>query len=126
MPEQRVIRSRDGLTRDYFRTKFWAAQPELYQDVVFQPDPLPEDLVVRSLSVEEQGKILRYRENEKPIFFGHYWLHGRPRIQTANVACLDYSAVKYGRLVAYRFDGESKLSKDKFEWVYVDSNSPAS
>jgi hypothetical protein len=36
------------------------------------------------------------------------------------VACIDFSAVKYGKLVAYRFDGEKVLSSDKFVWVDVD------
>ena len=51
-------------------------------------------------------------------FVGHYWLSGRPRAISPNVACLDYSAVKYGKLVAYRFDGEKQLS-DKFVWIDV-------
>jgi hypothetical protein len=33
---------------------------------------------------------------------------------------LDYSAVKYGRLVAYRMDGEQQLDPKKFVWEYVD------
>ena len=32
---------------------------------------------------------------------------------------LDYSAVKYGRLVAYRFDGESRLDANRFVWLKV-------
>lgn len=120
IPDERVIDGRDGLARDFFRTKFWARSPQVYQDVVFQPDPLPEDLVLRKLSRQEKDKIISYDENEKPVFFGHYWLHGKPKIQRHNVACLDYSAVKYGRLVAYRYDGESLLNNDKFKWVYVD------
>ena len=31
-----------------------------------------------------------------------------------NIACLDYSAVKGGQLVAYRMDDEQQLSVDKF------------
>jgi len=53
---------------------------------------------------------------------GHYWLNESPKPLAANVACLDYSAVKYGRLAAYRMDGETTLSTDKFVWVYVDQH----
>ena len=33
---------------------------------------------------------------------------------------IDFSAVKYGKLVAYRLDGERTLSRDKFVWVDVE------
>lgn len=119
-PDGRYILSRDGIKRYIFRTKFWAKDPSTYQDVIFQPDPLPEDLNDRSLEGHEHEKLISYPESEKPVFFGHYWLHGRPRLQGRNLACLDYSAVKFGRLVAYRYDGETSLSREKFEWVYID------
>ena len=119
-PDNRFIVSRDGVQRNFFRTKFWAQEPVVYQDVVFQPDPLPEDLSNQRLSNAEKKRLICYSENEKPVFFGHYWLQGSPRVIKNNLACLDYSAVKYGRLVAYRYDGESKLSNEKFVWVYVD------
>ncbi|WP_096086469.1 metallophosphoesterase [Agaribacterium haliotis] len=118
-PDQRYVVSRDGIKREIFRTKFWARNPQTYQDVVFQPDPLPEDLVERPLSIEERAKLVNYQHAAPPVFFGHYWLQGRPRVQAGNLCCLDYSAVKYGRLVAYRFDGEAKLDNNKFHWVYV-------
>lgn len=119
-PDGRYALGRDGLKRDFFRTKFWAINPHIYQDVVFQPDPLPEFLVNRALSDDEKSRLLSYPADAPPVFFGHYWLQGRPRVQRANLACLDYSAVKFGRLCAYRFDGESVLNADKFVWVYVD------
>jgi hypothetical protein len=33
------------------------------------------------------------------------------------VACVDYSIGKGGKLVAYRWDGESNLKQEKFHWV---------
>ena len=30
--------SGDGLTRSFFRTKFWEDNPQTYGDIVFQPD----------------------------------------------------------------------------------------
>src|SRR5690625_3832071 len=61
-----------------------------------------------------------YGADQRPLFIGHYWLNGTPRAIAPNIACLDYSAVKSGRLVAYRFDGETQLHQDKFVWVYKD------
>lgn len=120
LPQGTTITSRDGYVRESFRTKFWAHNPRTYRDVVFQPDPLPEDLADRTLSEGESEQLLHYPPGDPPVFVGHYWLQGRPKPLCQNVACLDYSAVKFGRLAAYRYDGESKLSADKFVWVYVD------
>ena len=120
LPDHYEIRSRDGHIRRLFRTKFWAEKPKTYADVVFQPDPLPSDLVHRELNEDELSQLTCYSTVAKPIFFGHYWLQGRPQPIRHNMACLDYSAVKYGRLVAYRFDGEQQLDPDKYVWVYID------
>ncbi|WP_317929157.1 metallophosphoesterase [Halioxenophilus sp. WMMB6] len=120
LPEGRVITSRDGYQRRFFRTKFWAQAPETYADVVFQPDPLPEDLLHKVLSTEERDRLLFYGHDQRPLFIGHYWLQGTPKPIRSNIACLDYSAVKFGRLAAYRFDREEHLDEGKFVWVYVD------
>ena len=125
LPEGRSIESRDGMIRRFFRAKFWEKNPQVYQDVVFQPDPLPEDLQQRQLSAEEQNKLVYYSDQEKPLFLGHYWMWGVPATITPNIACLDYSAVKYGRLVAYRMDREHSLSNTKFTWVSVEKEERA-
>ncbi|MDX1451807.1 MAG: metallophosphoesterase [Oleiphilaceae bacterium] len=119
LPNGETILGKDGLARRMFRTKFWSCNPETYQDVVFQPDPLPPEMTSRKLTAIEKQQLLTYGEDEPPVFVGHYWMSGEPQPITPNIACLDYSAVKYGRLVAYRFDGEQRLSADKFVWVDV-------
>lgn len=120
LPKGLSINSRDGIVRAAFRTKFWSNNPQTYRDVVFQPDPLPDNIADRPLTKPERSQLLSYDPSEMPVFVGHYWLQGKPRPLRSNVACLDYSAVKYGRLVAYQFNGESELMDDKFVWVYVD------
>jgi hypothetical protein len=58
-----------------------------------------------------------YSSEEKSVFFGHYWLEGEePMVQAPNVCCVDYSVAIKGKLVAYRFDGETELKKEKFCW----------
>ena len=120
LPAGVEVLGRDGVSRDRFRTKFWSQSANTYADVVFQPDPLPDYMLYTPLSDEEKSRLITYGEEQPPVFVGHYWLQGRPRILMPNIACLDYSAVKYGRLVAYRYDGEHRLENDKFLWVYVD------
>ncbi|WP_369602068.1 metallophosphoesterase [Hahella sp. SMD15-11] len=123
LPEGFVIKGGDGYTRNAFRTRFWASNPRTYQDVVFQPDGLPEPLRNRLLTQEEKSRLLSYPESAPPVFVGHYWLSGTPRLLRSNVACVDYSAVKYGKLVAYRFNGEKTLTNDHFVWVDVERTS---
>ena len=58
-----------------------------------------------------------YTQENKPVFFGHYWLKGNPILYRNNICCLDYSVANNGNLVAYRFDGEEKLSNSKLVFV---------
>ena len=120
LPDGRSMTAKDGMVRQFFRTKFWAGDPQRYNDVIFQPDPLPEDLQHALLSEDEKEQLLFYGPDEKPLFIGHYWMSGLPEPIVPNIACLDYSAVKYGRLVAYRMDTERHLQKGKFAWVRVE------
>ncbi|CCU71570.1 metallophosphoesterase [Thalassolituus oleivorans] len=122
LPDGRTMTAKDGMKRQFFRTKFWADQPERYNEVVFQPDPIPEDLQHALLSEDEKKQLLYYGPEEKPLFIGHYWMAGLPAPIVPNIACIDYSAVKYGRLVAYRMDTEHALQKSKFTWVRVEKS----
>jgi len=119
LPEGIEIQSGDGFTRRTFRAHFWARHPRTYGDVVFQPDNLPGDLESRPLSASERQRLTYYGPEQPPLFLGHYWCEGVPALPAPNIACLDYSAVKYGRLVAYRWDGEARLDADKFVWLRV-------
>lgn len=119
LPRGMKITGRDGYVREFFRTKFWADNPRTYADVVFQPDPLPPEVASRVLTEDERKQLITYPLDAAPVFVGHYWMDSEPAPLKPNVACIDFSAVKYGRLVAYRMDGERVLSPDKFVWVNV-------
>jgi len=119
LPEGIAIHSGDGFTRKSFRAHFWAQDPQQWGDVVFQPDNLPGDLETRELTAEERQQLSYYGPEQPPLFIGHYWCEGIPSLPARNIACLDYSAVKYGRLVAYRWSGEAVLNADHFVWIKV-------
>ncbi|PKG54657.1 serine/threonine protein phosphatase [Halomonas sp. MES3-P3E] len=119
LPEGIAIHSGDGFTRKSFRAHFWAQDPQQWGDVVFQPDNLPGDLETRELTAEERQQLSYYGPEQPPLFIGHYWCEGIPSLPARNIACLDYSAVKYGRLVAYRWSGEATLNADHFVWIKV-------
>lgn len=117
LPDDMILIGLDGLPRRFFRCKFWVNEPRTYADLEFQPDRLPAEVATRELGPVEREQLFYYDESQPPLFIGHYWQQGRPRRLTTNVACLDYSAVKGGRLVAYRMDGEPVLDDDRFVWV---------
>jgi hypothetical protein len=120
LPDGLTLTSDDGYTRAHFRTKFWAQAPKTYGDIVFQPDALPEHVAQRPLSAEQKQRLLQYPLDQPLLFIGHYWRRGQPAPIQANLACLDYSAVLSGKLVAYRLDQERQLDPGKFCWVEVD------
>lgn len=120
LPDGVKVVTQEGHTRSTFRTKFWADKAQTYGDLLFQPDPIPEEIAALPISKDHRASMVRYGLDQPPLFVGHYWLKGQPKPITNNIACLDYSAVKYGRLVAYRMDGEQQLQPKKFVWEYVD------
>ncbi len=93
--------------------------PRTYGDIVFQPDALPEAIAREPLSEEQKSSLLTYGADEPLLFVGHYWRRGTPAPIRPNLACLDYSAVMYGKLAAYRLDEETRLDRHKFVWVEV-------
>jgi hypothetical protein len=106
---------KDGHIRSSIRVQWWnKLRNKTYQEVLFPHDINVIDIPIKETLLEDD---IHYATEEKPVFFGHYWMNGAPRIQQKNVACLDYSIANCGKLVGYRFDGETELSEEKFMWV---------
>jgi hypothetical protein len=114
MPAGTTFTDKDGNVRSEFRCKWW----ENPQSVTYRQISI-EDLNLPEQPVENTGAIngTTYDASQKPVFFGHYWLKGRPGIFRENICCVDYSVAKGGVLAAYRYDGERVLGNGK--WVYV-------
>lgn len=66
---------------------------------------------------EEKFESKAFYQDAKPIFFGHYWLKGKPELGSPSICCLDFSVAKGGYLTAYRYDGEQSLSADKLVYI---------
>jgi len=76
--------------------------------------------VVTDIEMEEkifETSLEYYSPDQVPVFFGHYWLNGTPKLLKKNVCCLDYSVAKNGYLVAYRWGGEKDLKASNLVWV---------
>lgn len=70
-----------------------------------EPAELPDDPIADT-------DLVRY-DDDVPVFFGHYWWSAKRGITSDRALCLDFSVAKGGELVAYRWDGERRLSQDK-------------
>lgn len=115
VPNGKTFMDKDGHKRNAIRIKWWVK---------------PDNHTYESISIEniqglpnipvQSGESLHqsvYGRDERPVFFGHYWLRGKPGLYRDNICCLDYSVAKGGKLVAYRFDGEERLSDKKLVYV---------
>ena len=111
LPSGVNFNDKDGHERTAVRTRWWQNEDCQLKDVAF-PEGVLDDHTGR-LGILG-GELVGYDPLEKPVFVGHYWFTGRPERLAPNVACLDYSVAKGGKLVAYRWEGEKILSNDKF------------
>ncbi len=106
---------KDGNKRNHIRIRWWDQNATTYKKAFIGPET-----ALTHIPDDEIGghHLVDYSHSEKPLFIGHYWLHGEPEILCYNISCVDYSVAKcHGRLAAYRWDGERQLSNDKFVWV---------
>ena len=113
LPEGVSFLDKDDNPRTAVRVQWWNSSAEALGEIAL---PLGIDIGAAAKLQVPRG-IPHYPKADKPCFIGHYWLNGVPAPLTDNVACLDYSVAGGGKLVAYRFDGEQVLSKDKFVFV---------
>jgi hypothetical protein len=114
IPEEFVWLDKDGNSRTQNRLKWWAdSRNRPYGEWLFNCPPELIDKII-----DENANFVPYSKDAPPVFFGHYWLEDPyPVIQDSNVICLDFSIAKRGNLVAYRWDGEAQLDKEKFTFV---------
>lgn len=115
IPNGLTFTDKDGTKRSQIRIKWWenplttTCRGLSVEPLHYLPDVLLDPTTLRTTHY--------YKPDEKPVFFGHYWLKGEPTLYRENVCCLDYSVARNGRLVAYRYDGESVLNSAKLVYV---------
>lgn len=118
LPEGAYFTDGEGVRRKRTRITWWVdPRKATFLELSYQPGVVMD--VQAEVSPEVRARRF-YGEEERPVFFGHYWLTGLPKLIRHNVCCLDFSVAGYrgnGHLVAYRFDGEQKLDERKFVFV---------
>ena len=113
LPEGIFFHDKEGIQRHNMRVKWWDANATTYKAAYLGPDNALDQ--IPDSQIEGDDAWVSYAEDEKPVFIGHYWMNGTPDRLAKNIACTDYSVAKPGGLlVAYRWDGETTLSSEKF------------
>ena len=116
LPDGFQFLDKDGNVRTETRVKWWKQGAKTYRDYAQVPDSelhnIPDTILPKTLINPE------YSDTNKPVFIGHYWFSGVPKILKKNVACLDYSVANKEKLVCYRWNkGDSKLTNSQFVQV---------
>ncbi|WP_019531295.1 metallophosphoesterase [Dasania marina] len=113
LPEGIIFKDKGGHERTAVRVQWWNNGGTKLGDITAPTDIDIGDAA--DLPIPEH--VRQYCSDAPPCFIGHYWLKGEPAPLAPNVACLDYSIAKEGKLVAYRWDGEHKLVSHHFSYV---------
>jgi hypothetical protein len=111
LPEGIHFFDKDGHQRKEVRLRWWDQAATTFRKAALgmdgREDELPDIVIPNDF---------RYKD-DKPVFFGHYWLQGIPKLTAGNAACLDFSVAKKGYLTAYRWSGEEKLLPENLVYV---------
>lgn len=116
LPNGYFFFDKDGKKRFETRIKWWNDPSKSTYDEYFFEEV--KELKGKKVDPEHIKSENYYNENDIPVFCGHYWLEGKPELQTRNVACIDYSvAAENNILSAYRWSGEKELKNENFKSV---------
>jgi hypothetical protein len=108
LPHNQYWKDPHGLMRNTMRFN-WFIEKE---DVTYENCALsiPEGVQLPKEVINNPPSLYN---SKKPVFFGHYWMSGKPSKQTNKAVCVDYSVAKGGTLTAYHYDG-SVISDKNF------------
>jgi hypothetical protein len=118
---QPAYQDKDGHLRDKARVRWWnESATTLHEIAEIAPsfttedgDPYPR---LPDIELAEKDRSYVYTDTV-PVFYGHYWRKDSPqhlRDWTDHCACVDFSAVKGGKLTAYRWSGETTIDAGHF------------
>ncbi|HWG09918.1 MAG TPA: metallophosphoesterase [Rhodanobacteraceae bacterium] len=109
LPNGVEFRTGDDLRKEA-RTRWWDADA-----VTLRQTAMVDSKTAPMLPDVPVSPELRFGyAGDRPVFFGHYWMKGTPKLLAPRVACLDYSVGHGEPLVAYRWDGEQDLDEKHF------------
>jgi hypothetical protein len=112
---------KDGHRREQSRVRWWNNDASTLREIAEmggnfttqQGAPYPR-LPYIKVPAEVQSYVYT---GTVPVFYGHYWREGSPEHLldwNAYSACVDFSAVKGGPLMAYRWSGERQIQVEHY------------
>jgi hypothetical protein len=116
LPEALAWIDRSGRERRKVRIRWWSPPGTALRDALLLPAGFDHAVPV---DAHASLDALLYPPDAPPVCFGHYWQEGRLGTLAGNIACVDYSVARWGRLAAYRWDGEDRL--DAARLVAIDA-----
>ncbi|WP_425401199.1 metallophosphoesterase [Algiphilus sp.] len=117
MPDGGCYHDKDGNPRFKARVAWWQLEPATWADRFRLPKGVQGFDPEADCDASPES-VRNYAPEEPPVVFGHYWLSGRPSPLSPNAACLDYSAVLGGKLVAYHHEaGMQAIHPERMLWV---------
>ena len=104
LPGEINFKDKEGVVRRDIRLRWYLpSEGQTYRSYSFPEQPNAPETPIPNVS------RVGYAADERPVFFGHYWLRDpRPSPMSENCFCLDYSVAKEGFLCGYRL-GEGFL-----------------
>lgn len=111
-----------GHRRHRSRVRWWHEGSALFRDNIVEPSLQEPGGPLGDMPFPNADRIVP--GNGKPVFFGHYWMSGEPRLLSADRACLDFSVAAGGVLCAYSHDDEPALDPRRLTSV-APSREPA-
>jgi len=113
LPSGQSFPDKEGKIRHEVRVRWWRPDVRTFREAAIVPPGNEKRIPKLALPADWKG----HRYSGPPVLFGHYWFTGKPKVISPQFACLDFSVARGGPLVAYRWDGETKLSTKKLTWV---------
>lgn len=112
LPDGITFVDSDGTERDKSRVRWWAGEiPTKLRDMIVDDIDTDADADPGTLYLGQD------EQDTRPVFFGHYWMQGEPRLMGSRATCLDFSVAAGGDLCAYSWRGEDVLTPDGLSWV---------
>lgn len=115
LPDGVIFTDKEGIERPKIRARWWGMTTETTFGEAVMPEPMTD--LKHLLEPHHFSALPNYGADEPPVFFGHYWMPAAKAKEplAANIVCLDYSgALGDHPLVAYRWDGESRVTAKNF------------
>ena len=113
LPAGHQFQDKDGHIRSRVRVRWWDEAATTYRTAAMLSPA--ECAALPDLPIPAHARVAT--TDDKPVFFGHYWLTGTQGLQSSRCVCVDYSAGNRRPPGGVPFRRATGLSLEQFVWV---------